>query len=296
MTPERLQAFVAVVEYKGFTTAADALYTSQSALSQQIRTLEKSLGFDLFDHKSRRFSLTSAGQAFYPRAKQLLSLYHQAVTEAKVAQEGKPMQPLRVGCLYDQITQYWLNLFHLSPEVEERYKPTAMRFPDRMTLYHEIQRGNVDICVQIENASIADFQLEFMPLITCRELVISLYSSVLFDKEELTLKDLDAYRVAIHYPPGYVLYEDYLRIELERRRGDTMIFNPSDFPHVEYGIPIVLLMPEIRFPKDKLSYARPLAWGDGVRVGFVLKPDCRENVRRYAEEIKGIIEEKGNPW
>ena len=296
MTPERLKAFVAVVDCKGFSAAAEALYTSQSALSQQIRTLEKSLGFDLFDHKSRRMVLTPAGQAFYPRAKELLSLYQQALSEARVAKEGKPMQPLRVGCLYDQITQYWLNLFHLSPEVESRYKPTAMRFPDRMTLYHEIQRGNADICVQIENAAIDDFQLEFIPLITCRELCISLYSSLLFEKEELTLEDLDQYRVAIHYPPGYVLYEDHLRIELERRRGATMIFNPSDFPHVEYGIPIVLLMPEIRFPKDKLNYARPLAWGEGIRVGFVLRRDCRENVRRYAQEIKDIIEEKGSPW
>ena len=44
MTERSLQGFVKVVELGSFTAAADALFISQSALSQQIRTLESLLG------------------------------------------------------------------------------------------------------------------------------------------------------------------------------------------------------------------------------------------------------------
>ena len=45
MTIHQLQSFLAVAEKQSFTAAADALYISQSALSQQIRQLEHQLGF-----------------------------------------------------------------------------------------------------------------------------------------------------------------------------------------------------------------------------------------------------------
>ena len=45
MTIHQLQSFLAVAEKQSFTAAADTLYISQSALSQQIRQLEHQLGF-----------------------------------------------------------------------------------------------------------------------------------------------------------------------------------------------------------------------------------------------------------
>lgn len=54
MTERALTGFVKVVELGSFTAAADALFISQSALSQQIRTLENQLRFTLFQHGSAR--------------------------------------------------------------------------------------------------------------------------------------------------------------------------------------------------------------------------------------------------
>ena len=41
---KQMQYFVAVKEYNSFTEAAEQLYVSQSAVSQQIRALEQDLG------------------------------------------------------------------------------------------------------------------------------------------------------------------------------------------------------------------------------------------------------------
>ena len=40
-------------------------YISQSAISQQIQSLEKEIGVKLFERKNRKFTLTSAGEHFY---------------------------------------------------------------------------------------------------------------------------------------------------------------------------------------------------------------------------------------
>lgn len=67
MNESALEGFVKIVELNSFSAAAEALYLSQSALSQQIRTLEGQLQFELFQHVPRRVVLTPAGQDFTPR-------------------------------------------------------------------------------------------------------------------------------------------------------------------------------------------------------------------------------------
>ena len=66
-----MKYFVAVVECHSFTEAAEQCYISQSAISQQIRTLEKELGVELLHRENRRFSLTPAGEYFYNQSKGL---------------------------------------------------------------------------------------------------------------------------------------------------------------------------------------------------------------------------------
>ena len=54
MNQSALEGFVKIVELNSYSAAAEALYLSQSALSQQIRTLEGQLGVELFQHVPRK--------------------------------------------------------------------------------------------------------------------------------------------------------------------------------------------------------------------------------------------------
>ena len=67
-----MKYFTAVVECGSFTEAAEQCYISQSAISQQIRALEKELGVELIHRENRKFTLTPAGEYFYSRSKGLL--------------------------------------------------------------------------------------------------------------------------------------------------------------------------------------------------------------------------------
>ena len=92
MTIHQLQSFLAVAEKQSFTAAADALYISQSALSQQIRQLEHQLGFQLFDRSTRQVTLTEAGRSFYRNAQQLQALYAHALRALPAAPELASMR------------------------------------------------------------------------------------------------------------------------------------------------------------------------------------------------------------
>ncbi len=73
---------VAVAETRSFTRAAEQCHVVQSALSHQIKSLEKSLGVALFVRTSRRVELSPAGEAFVPVARECLATADRAVAVA----------------------------------------------------------------------------------------------------------------------------------------------------------------------------------------------------------------------
>ena len=98
MLLRQMRYFAAVVDCGSFTEAAARCYISQSAISQQIRALEQELGTPLIHRENRRFSLTPAGELFYPRCKQLLKEADDLVQEMRSIAAGSGAH-LRIGYL-----------------------------------------------------------------------------------------------------------------------------------------------------------------------------------------------------
>lgn len=68
----RLQIYVTVAAEGSFTAAADQLYLSQSAVSQQMAILEREVGVPLMDRMPRGIQLTPAGELLAERARVIL--------------------------------------------------------------------------------------------------------------------------------------------------------------------------------------------------------------------------------
>ena len=67
-----LKAFIAVAEAGSFSLAAERLFLTQPAVSKRIAALEDELDARLFDRIGRSITLTEAGRALLPRARNIL--------------------------------------------------------------------------------------------------------------------------------------------------------------------------------------------------------------------------------
>ncbi|MEV1169483.1 LysR family transcriptional regulator [Nonomuraea sp. NPDC049784] len=98
MELQQMRYVVAVAETANFTRAAERCRVVQSALSHQIARLERELGARLFDRTSRRVSLTPAGEAFLPAARQALDAAERARAEVAAA-SGELRGQLAIGTI-----------------------------------------------------------------------------------------------------------------------------------------------------------------------------------------------------
>lgn len=87
---------IKVAEELSFTRAARALNVSQSALSQQVKDMEDSLGVRLFDRSAHAVRVTEAGAIVIDHAKRALAVTD-ALREAVEAYRGLKRGRLRLG-------------------------------------------------------------------------------------------------------------------------------------------------------------------------------------------------------
>jgi LysR family cyn operon transcriptional activator len=71
--PRSLRYLLAVAKHSSFTRAAESLFVSQPALSQQIKQLEAQIGIQLLERSGRNVHLTDAGEIYVHHVKRALA-------------------------------------------------------------------------------------------------------------------------------------------------------------------------------------------------------------------------------
>ena len=111
---QQILGFYHVAKLGSFTKAADATFRTQSALSQQIKSLEEELDCQLFERiGKRKLRLTSAGERFFRFSKAILEKYDhltEELNELKGLQKGR----LRLAAPFT-------TLYHLFPQALQSY-------------------------------------------------------------------------------------------------------------------------------------------------------------------------------
>src|SRR5476651_700756 len=83
MTPldiSNVQAFLLVAELQSFTRAAEALGSTQAAVSMKLQRLEAVVGKRLVERSPRAVKLTGDGAAFLENARSLMKAHDRALS------------------------------------------------------------------------------------------------------------------------------------------------------------------------------------------------------------------------
>ncbi len=76
---DAVQAFIRIAELGSFTRAAEAMRTTQAAVSSKLKRLEERLGCRLIERTPRHVQLSTQGAVFLEHARELLAVHERAL-------------------------------------------------------------------------------------------------------------------------------------------------------------------------------------------------------------------------
>lgn len=162
---KQLRYFQSVVRLNSFSEAAEENFISQSAISQQVQTLERELGFPLLERKNRGFTLTPAGEYLYQKSLILTADYERMCSEAAKIAKGNQAS-LKIGYL----RCYTGGEFHRALELFSEKHPgvdVSVTYGNHEELYAMLRLEEVDLVLNDQRRAFSDEYVNL--LLTTRE-------------------------------------------------------------------------------------------------------------------------------
>lgn len=117
---EAMRVFVTVVDEGSFVAAADRLGLSKAVVSRQVAQLEHELGARLLHRTTRKLSLTSEGESFLARSREMLQQWQEA-SDAVSHKSGQARGVLRINVPVSfgisHLAPLWAQFMELHPQV-----------------------------------------------------------------------------------------------------------------------------------------------------------------------------------
>jgi len=142
MQIDNLKIFADLVETKSFSKSAKLNALTQSAVSQQTRSMERHFKSLLVDRSQKQFQLTREGQRVYESSKEILHAYDTMLSEL---QEMKKVISgvIRISTIYSiglhELPPYIKNFMHDFPSVNVR-----VEYRRSNLVYEDILHNSVD--------------------------------------------------------------------------------------------------------------------------------------------------------
>lgn len=139
-----MKVLVKVVEAGSFVRAAEALDTSNAAVTRQIGALEAHLGARLLNRTTRKLSLTDAGGEFYERSRAILD----DIAEAEALAGRHALQPVGLLRITAPLSFGLSHLSRLLPAFRARY-PQLRLDVDLSDRVVDLVNEGVDVAVRV---------------------------------------------------------------------------------------------------------------------------------------------------
>ena len=270
----QLEHFLAVVEERTFTRAAERVCRSQPAVSQSIKKLEEELGTPLFARDVHDVSLTEAGAALVEYARKMVGVRDDAMRELGA------LKNLTTGTL--NIAAHESAAVYLLPSPLRTY---LHRFPDiKVGIYRsrlaEIPRQVMDreVHVGFVKDEPAFRELEWVEVHADEMVLVAAPGHPLTRKAAARIQDLGAERFVLHHLCNTTEQKILRLFEQHHTRcriaAELWSFeNIKNFVEAEIGLAIV----------PKITVQRELRAGTLVRINVPELDMPRRTLMIYRE-------------
>src|SRR5579875_517444 len=147
MHVETLKVFCDIIESGSFSYAASQNFVTQSAVSQQVRTLEEKYGCRLVERGRNGVKATAAGRTLYNISKEIVRLFMEldnSLREAGSVVSGS----IRVGTVYSvglhELPPYLTEFLRLYPAVN-----VHLEYLRSNRIYEELLDGRIDLGIVV---------------------------------------------------------------------------------------------------------------------------------------------------
>lgn len=191
MQVESFKVFRDLVESQSFSKAAQMNNITQSAVSQQIRSIEEKFHVPFIERSSKRFALTREGDLLYQTSREIVSQYealHHQLNELRNIVCGN----IRIATVYS------IGLHELPPYMKKFLKEfpnvnVHVEYRRSNQVYEEVQFGTCDLGLvafpaQKKNIKSESFKKD-------RLVVITASTHPLAEKEDVEVTDLAPYKL-----------------------------------------------------------------------------------------------------
>lgn len=268
MNLNQLEYFVCAAEHLNFTKAAKECFISQTAMTQQIQALEKTLGVKLFVRDKHHIELTTAGMVYLKEARAILKRSDEAMRLARMASEGMDGE-LVIGFIsgFGQSDCYGLlRGFHEAfPNIKLKFHRSTMS-----GLFETLQKGECDIVFTVQPHQRNYENMNHLYVRSYPLFVAMSKNNPLAEREELECKDLKDESFIIMQPIARS------RDEMEEmlwvyQRGDFL----PQVVAVEQEPETIMLMTSLEMGISLLPeyVLRPYTKNEELRIVPVMKSD-----------------------
>ena len=263
MTTTQALYVLEVAACRSMSQAAQRLYVSQSAISQQIQKLEQELSCALFTRTIRGLELTAAGERFCTQARPVIDAWQKLCRDVQASNPTAKKQ-LRIGLgsrvysnsLFEDIVRY----FDAQPEIEVSFYTEA-----GMDFLMALRQQQVDLVLdRLPTEDYLDRQSEYysFPLVRERQCVLVSHRDPLAALERISLRELEGATVisglehsaedrqlkelcSRHgFTPQRIYRSDSIETNMSlTRSGVGVVLGPKSFARY-YNVAAVPLQPE----------------------------------------------------
>lgn len=252
--------FLDVVELKSFTKAGARNYVTQTAVSQQIASLEKMAGGTLLERGNGEICLTELGEIVYEYAREMVQTYERMLHEIERYKESSVV---RIGIDSSINKLFWAKMQKM---INDKHSEADFRFSklDSYIGSRMLRENTLDIYIgyglnELERPEFKAKDLERYTRYGTKSYLCSMMNGQKNDPQLLTqgielVDNVDTMKLKVEFNDGYAL-------------ADSQYFSYSDGD--------TLLLPGYE--------------GECVIKAFYRKKRNKKKVKEILEEIKNVV-------